>query len=180
MPEAKTATFRMLALLASWEAPRWPSSRDRNVRGCGEACHAPFHSFLELAALTRPLLLCSMRSPAGHLCPPATLRPDRCPKGHFCPEGTPAAIACVAGTFTRSTSLSSKAQCESCPPGSYCSLGASEPEPCPAGRYGEASELASRECTGACLPGFYCLEGSTSGTSAACRRRSAILEHAPL
>ncbi|CAN0217741.1 unnamed protein product [Laminaria digitata] len=60
-----------------------------------------------------------------------------CQAGYYCPLSTGAATnyPCPVGTFSNSTSLYRKSQCEDCSPGYYCAEASTTTEPCPAGTY---------------------------------------------
>ena len=63
------------------------------------------------------------------------------PSGHFCPAGSAAPVACLAGTWSSTSGLSSREQCTDCPMGSFCGEGVSQPHPCPAGSVGRQHRL---------------------------------------
>ena len=86
IPELWTLTSLSHALLASSVDPSRRSSWVRSVQVCGALnwIESPFASWLHTQQSMRliPLVADSRGSPAGRLCPAATILPRPCPTGH--------------------------------------------------------------------------------------------------
>ena len=86
---------------------------------------------------------------------------DACEPGSYCSGGVK--LDCPAGTFGRTSRLTSPKCSGQCYAGHYCIPGSTSPteSPCPFGRYGRTRGLTNSKCSGACPRAYECNPGST-------------------
>eukprot|EP00964_Phaeocystis_antarctica_P004990 scaffold2717_cov67-Phaeocystis_antarctica.AAC.4 len=90
--------------------------------------------------------MCAGLCPAGFTCgAEATVTPAACPKGHYCPKGTSVALPCLPGSYSGTTSLTSRSECTETDKGHFAPTGSTEQTPCSPGT------VAPNASMGACL-----------------------------